>query len=107
MRGEAKMRMAGSGVSGATYCRPRKSLPSESDLAFDFQKARRTARPDERTQQAGGRTHRGDTGTELRIRNIVHRLIEVRMIQQIVSVSAERKSNMLCNRDVLHQRKID
>src|SRR5579863_668841 len=79
---------------------------SEADQPLDLDKAGRAARTHERTEQAGRRPYRCDARAELRVRDVVHRLVEVRVVEDVVSLRAERESDMLPDGDVLHQRHV-
>lgn len=62
---------------------------SEANEALDLEEARRTARADERTQKAGGRSHGQDAAPEIRIGDVTLRLVEIGVIEGVVGLCAK------------------
>ncbi len=55
----------------------------ELELQLQLNDARRAVGTQERAHNTGGRPHRFDDLPEVRVGNVIHRLIEVRMIEQV------------------------
>src|SRR5215469_7988917 len=86
---------------------PPSSYLLKPDDAPNLQETRRTTAAQERTQNASGRADGIDTQAEIRIGNVVDRLIEVHVIEKVVGLRPEREGDLLGDLQILHQRHVD
>ena len=88
--------------------RPHLCSRLERQLCFDLHGPWRCISTQERPENAGGRAHSSNDASELGAGNIVNRLIEVEMVEEIKNLSADLELRALPvrNRKILHESQI-
>ena len=78
----------------------------ELELQLQLNDARRAVGSEERTHNTGGRAHRFDDLPEVRVGNIIHRLIEVGMIEQVEELHPKPELCILADGEELRHAQI-
>jgi hypothetical protein len=102
------MKADGAAGRGPRGSRARRGLRLEGETSRQLDHARGSIAAQERSHNAGGNADRADDAAELRTGDIVDRLIEVGMVNQVEELSPHPQFSLLPagQRDLLHHREI-
>src|SRR5579863_8747281 len=92
--------------SAAARSWPRHARPSKMQRSLKLHESGRIVPRHERTQDAGRRSHQSRDRPEQRVGNIVHRLIEIRMVEQVERLRPNRNGDMLLDPEIFHEREV-